>query len=380
MHLAQELLMNIQCSGGSGSFAKKTRTLKMRSAVAGTGSWQPPTERIIKNDPLSTTRVKELNVAHSMVAQHFKQIGKVKKLSEWVPHELTEIKKIVVLKHRLLILCNNNEPLLHHIMMCNKKWAVYKNWWGPAQWLDQKEAPKHFPKSNLHQKKVMVTDQPRQHIKKQRHYFANKGPSSQGYGFSSGHVWMWELDYKESWVPKNWCFWTVVLEKTLESPLDCKEIQPVHSKGDQSWVFFGRNDAKAETPVLWPPHVKNWLIGKDSDSRRDCGQEEKGTTENEMAGWHHQLDGRESGWTLGVGDGQGGVACCNSWGLTRLNDWTELNSCHYMHSDLHFPKAFFPIQPVIYILGVKLWHPTPVLLPGKSHGRRSLVGCSPWGH
>ena len=113
-------------------------------------------------------------------------------------------------------------------------------------------------------------DQPREHIKKQRHYFANKGPSSQGYGFSSSHVSMWELDYKEIWVQKNWCFWTVVLEKTLESPLDCKEIQPVHSK-DQSWDFFRRNDAKAETPILWPPHMKSWLIGKDSDAGRDWG-------------------------------------------------------------------------------------------------------------
>ena len=126
-----------------------------------------------------------------------------------------------------------------------------------------------------------------------------------------------------------WCFWTVVLEKTLESPLDCKEIQPVHSEGDQPWGFFGRNDAKAETPILWPPHAKNWLIGKDPDAGRDWGQEEKGTTEDEMAGWHHWLDGRESGWTPGVGDGQGGLACCDSWGrkesdtTERLN-WTEL--------------------------------------------------------
>ena len=105
-------------------------------------------------------------------------------------------------------------------------------------------------------------DQPRQPIKKQRHYFANKGPSSEGYGFSSSHVWMWELDYKESWVPKNWCFWSVVFEKTLESPLDCKEIQPVHPKGDQSWVFIGGTDIETETPILWPPDVKNWLIGK----------------------------------------------------------------------------------------------------------------------
>ena len=171
-------------------------------------------------------------------------------------------------------------------------------------------------------------DQPRQHIKKQRHYFANKNPSRQGYGFSSGHVWMWELDGEESWVLKNWCFWTVVLEKTLESPLDCEEIQPVHPKGDQSWVFTGRNDAKAETPVLWPPHVKSWLIGKDSDAGRDWGQEEKGMTEDEMAGWHHRLHGHEFEWTLGVDDRQGGLACCDSWGskesdITEWLNWTE---------------------------------------------------------
>ena len=115
-------------------------------------------------------------------------------------------------------------------------------------------------------------DQPRQQIKKQRHYFANKGPSSQGYGFPSGHVWMWELDYKESWAPENWCFWTVVLEKTLESPLDCKEIQPVHPKGDQSWVFLGRTDFEAETPILWPPDVKSWLIWKYPDPGKDWGE------------------------------------------------------------------------------------------------------------
>ena len=134
-------------------------------------------------------------------------------------------------------------------------------------------------------------DQPRQHIKKQRHYFANKGQSNQSYDFSSSHVWMWELDYKESLALKNWYIWSVVLEKTLESPLDCKEIQPVHPKGDQSWVSIGKTDAEAETPILWPPHVKSWLIGKDPDAGRDWGQEEKGTTEDEMAGWHHQLGG-----------------------------------------------------------------------------------------
>ena len=111
--------------------------------------------------------------------------------------------------------------------------------------------------------------------------------------FPSSHGWMWELDYKESWALKNWCFWTVVLEKILESPLDCKEIQPVHPKGDQSWVFFGRTDAKAETPIFWPPDVKSWLIWKDPDAGKGWGQEEKGTTEDEMVGWHLQFDGHE---------------------------------------------------------------------------------------
>ena len=137
---------------------------------------------------------------------------------------------------------------------------------------------------------------------------------------------MWNLDCEESWALKNWCFWTVVLEKTLESPLDYRKIQPVHSKGDQPWVFFGRTDAKAETPILWPPHGKSWLIGKDSDAGRDWRQEEKGTTEDEMDGWHHRLDGYEFGWTLGVGDHREtwsaaihGVA--KSW--TWLCDWTN---------------------------------------------------------
>ena len=130
-------------------------------------------------------------------------------------------------------------------------------------------------------------DQPRKHIKKQRHYFADKGPSSQSYGFSSNHVWMWELDYKESWGLKNWCFWIMVLGKTLESPWDSKEIKSVHPKGDQSWVFIGRTDAEAEMPILWLPDAKSWLIGKEPDAGTDWGQEEKGTTEDEMAGWHN---------------------------------------------------------------------------------------------
>ena len=139
---------------------------------------------------------------------------------------------------------------------------------------------------------------------------------------------MWELDSKESWVPKNWCFWTVVLEKTLESLLACKEIQPFHPKGDQSWVFIGRTDVEADTPILWPPDVKKWLIGKDPDAGKDWGQEEKGTTEDEMVEWHHQLDGHEFGYTLG------GLMDREAWravaygvakSRTQLSDWTELN-------------------------------------------------------
>ena len=136
-------------------------------------------------------------------------------------------------------------------------------------------------------------NQPRQHIKKQRHYFANKGPSNQRYGFSGSHVWMWKLDYKESWVPKNWCFWTVVLEKTFEKSLGLQG-DPVHPKGDQSWVFTGRSDVEAETPILWLPDVKNWLIWKDPDAGKDWRQE-KGTTEGEMAGWHHWPNGHGFG-------------------------------------------------------------------------------------
>ena len=167
------------------------------------------------------------------------------------------------------------------------------------------------------------------HTKKQIYYFANKRPSSQGYDFPSGHVWMWELDCEENWALNNWRFWTVALEKTLESPLDCKEIQPVHPK-DQSWVFIGRTDVEAETPVLWPPDVKSWLTEKHPDDGKDWGQEEKGMTEDEMVGWHHWLDGHGFGWTPGVCDGQGGLACCGSWGhkesdTTEWLNWTELS-------------------------------------------------------
>ena len=175
-------------------------------------------------------------------------------------------------------------------------------------------------------------DQPRQHIKKQRCYFANKGLSSQGYGFSSSHMWMWELDYKQSWAPKNWCFWTVVLKKTLESPLDCKEIQPVHPLGcplgHQSWVFIGKTDAEAEAPILWPPDVKSWLIWKDPDAGKDRGQEEKGMIEDEMVRWFtdsidmslsrlQELVMHREAWSAAVH----GVPKSQ----TQLSDRTELN-------------------------------------------------------
>ena len=136
--------------------------------------------------------------------------------------------------------------------------------------------------------------------------------SSESYGFSSSHIWMWELDYKESLALKNWWFWTVVLEKTLESPLDSKEIKSVNPKGNQSWIFIGRTDAEA--PTLWSPDEKSQLIGKGPDAGKDWRREEKGTTENEMVGWHHQLDGHEFEQTSGVGDGQGSLPCCNPWG------------------------------------------------------------------
>ena len=147
---------------------------------------------------------------------------------------------------------------------------------------------------------------------------------------------MWELDCEESWVPKNWCFWTVLLEKTLETPLDCKDIQPVHPKGDQFWLFIGRTNVEAEAPIFWPPDAKSWLIWKDPDAGKDWGQEEKGMTEDEMAGWHHQLNGHGLGWTPRVGDGQGGLACCGSWGCRVRHDWaTGLNWTYGDNWDLN---------------------------------------------
>ena len=154
-------------------------------------------------------------------------------------------------------------------------------------------------------------DKPRQHTKKQRCNFANKGLSSQRYGFSNSQVWLWELNHKEGRAPKNWCFWTVALEKTLESLLDSKEIKPVNSKGNHPWIFVGGTDAEAEAPILWPPDVKNWLIWKDPDPGKDWGQEDKGTTEDEVVGWHHQLNELEFEQTPGNSKGQESL-CENS--------------------------------------------------------------------
>ena len=184
-------------------------------------------------------------------------------------------------------------------------------------------------------------DQFRQHIKKQRHYFANKGLSSQSYGFSSSHAWIWELNSKESWVLKNWCFWTMVLEKTLESRLDCKEIQWGHPKGNQSWII-GRTDVEAETPILWPPDAKSWLIWKDPEAGTDRRSEEKGTIEAEMVGWHHWHNGHESEEALGVGDGQ--LACCSPWG--------------HKVSDTRYGRQ--PTKQEPHLLVCALWHRSPL--------------------
>ena len=180
--------------------------------------------------------------------------------------------------------------------------------------------------------------------------------------FPASRVWMWELDYRESWAPGNWCFWNVVLERTVESLLDCKEIQPVHPKGNQSWISIGRTDAEAEAPILWPPDAKNWL-GKDPDAGKDWGQEEKGMTEDEMVGWHHWLDRHEFEQVPGVGDGQGGLACCSPWGCkeTDMTEWvnwlTELSPpsrfCSYgFFSNITWPSSakLHPSYSIVFTL------------------------------
>ena len=225
---------------------------------------------------------------------------------------------------------------------------------------------------------------PRQCFKKQRHYFADKGPHSQTYGFSSSHVWMWELDHKENWAPKNWCFWTVVLEKTLESPLDSKGIQPVHLKGNQSWVFIGRTDAEAETPVLWPPDGKNWLIGKDPDTGKDC-RWEKEMTEDQMVACHHWLNELEFVQAPWVGDGQGSLVCCRPWGCKQSDTTERLNWTESITSTkrnlTHFSLICFLVTK---LYSTVLWPPWTVAcqptLPYSAcswdfPGKKIRVGC-----
>ena len=167
------------------------------------------------------------------------------------------------------------------------------------------------------------------------------------YGFSSSHVWMWELDYKESWASKNWCSLTLVLETTLESPMDCKEIKPDNPKGNQPWIFIGRTDAEVEAPTLWPPDTKNWLTRKDPDAGKDWGQEEKGTTEDEMVGWHHWLNGHESEQVPGDGEGQESLACCSPWGQKESDMTEKLNKISQICQDSPF-ITFLPMQLVFH--------------------------------
>ena len=181
-------------------------------------------------------------------------------------------------------------------------------------------------------------------VKKQRHYFANKGPYSQSYGFSSSLILIWVLEHKEDWIPKNWCFLIVVLEKILGSPLDSGEIKPVHPKGNQSWIFIRRTDAEAEAPILWPPDAKSWLIGKDSDDEKDWRQEEKVVTEDEMVWWHQWVNGHEFEQAPGNGKGQGNLACCSSWRhknqtwLSKQQQQTMSKKDWYWLDNIHLVK------------------------------------------
>ena len=185
-------------------------------------------------------------------------------------------------------------------------------------------------------------NKPRQCVKKQRHHFANKSPHSQGFALSGSHVQLWELDHKEGRVPKNWHFRTVVLEKTLESLLDSKEIKPVNLKGNQAWILIGRADAEADAPILWSPDAKSFFTGKDPDAGEDWRQKEKRVTGDEMAGWHHQCSGHKLGQTLGDGKGRGGLACCSPWRCWVRHDWaTEQQKPEPLEGNATVPSSFF---------------------------------------
>ena len=233
-------------------------------------------------------------------------------------------------------------------------------------------------------------DKPSQCIKKQRHHFADKDLYDASYGFSSSHVWMWELDHKESWELKNWCFWNVVWEKTLESPLGCKEIKPVNPKGNQPWIFIRRTDAEAEAPILWPPDMKSWVIGKDPDTGKDRGHEEKGATENEMIGWHHWLSGHEFEQTVADSEGRGSLAWCSPWSHKESDMTEQLNNKIYTKIIYVYVCVCVWIYVCVCVCVWKSlshwvgkipckrkWQPIPVLLPGKFHGQRRLAGYSP---
>ena len=194
----------------------------------------------------------------------------------------------------------------------DKQWNQWETIWGGSKITADGDCSYEIRRCLLLGRKVMNSLD--NILKKQRHYFANKV-----HLLKAIHLCMWEMDYKESWALRNCCFWTVVLEKTLESPLVCKEIQPVHPEGNQSWIFTGRTDAKAETTILWAPDAKNWHIWKDADAGKDWKWENKGTTEDEMVGWHHQLNGYEFEQALGDGEGQRSLVCCSPWGHKELD-------------------------------------------------------------
>ena len=191
-------------------------------------------------------------------------------------------------------------------------------------------------------------NKPRQRIKNQSHHFTDKGPSSQSVGFSSSHVQTWGLKHKEGWEPKNCCFWTVVLEKTLESPLDSEEIKPVNPKRNQRWIFIGRTDVEAETPILWPTDAKGQLIGNDPDAGKGWMQEDKGMTEDEMVGWHHWFNEHEFEQTPGDSEVQGSLVCCSAWGLKEFDTTEQLNNNKYVISN----KSKWILIKTLSILGI----------------------------